>query len=328
MSGLACSRSDSICRWLGVAKRALPWIGPALAAGAIAVLQGGSGGNGDGSLFVDAGRTLLSADWSRAFAWSGIQAGPLQLVLFGSIGRSDLVLAIVIAMATAALVVEAARAVDVTNPALLSGLGFLAVLVGLTRVGYETGHPADAAIPLVWILAAAEARRGRVLLAGVVLGLCAGLETWGILGVAVLALAPRRRDWVVGAVAAAAVAGALFLPFILAGHFAMGSYRWQVTAGSLMSLAVPSGTAFGWPLRIAQGAFAVGAGLCAVRLLRHSLHALWVVPLAIVAGRLVLDPVLYAYYLAGLQGPIFVGAAAGASRVIELRRNHLHASIS
>jgi hypothetical protein len=83
---------------------------------------------------------------------------------------------------------------------------------------------------------------------------------------------------------------------------------------------LPLGTAFGWPFRILQGALAVGAGVGAARLLRHSRHALWVVPLAVVAARLLLDPVLNAYYLAALQGPIFVGAAAGASRVIGLRK--------
>jgi hypothetical protein len=284
------------------------------------MIQGGSGANGDGSLFVGAGRTLLSGDWSRALSQANVQAGPLQLLLFGSIGRSDVALAVVVAMATALLVVAAAKAVDVTSPALLSGLGFLAVAVGLTRMGYEYGHPADAAVPLIWILAAAEARRNRVLLAGALVGLCAGLETWGILGVAVLAVAPRRRDGAIGAVVAAAVAGALFLPFILAGHFATGSYRWLVTAGTVMSLVLRPGTTFGWPDRIVQGAFAVSAGLYAARLLRQSPHALWVVPLAIVAARLLLDPVLYAYYLAGLQGPIFLGAAVGASRVIVLRK--------
>jgi hypothetical protein len=301
-------------------RRALPWVGPAFAAAAVAVLQGGSGGNGDGSLFVGAGRTLLSADWSRAFSQPSVQAGPLQLVLYGSIGRSNVAVAVVIAMATAVLVVAAARGVGVRSLPLLTFLGFLAVVVGLTRQGYEYGHPADAILPLIWILAAAEARRDRVLLAGLLVGLSSGLETWGILGVAVLALAPRLRDAAIGVLAATVVVGALYLPFVLAGHFAMGSYRWQVTVGSAVSLVLPVGSGFGWPLRILQGALAVGAGVAAARLLRQSPHALWVVPLVVVAARLLLDPVLNTYYLAALQGPIFVGATLGAAGVIALRR--------
>jgi len=44
------------------------------------------------------------------------------------------------------------------------------------------------------------------------------------------------------------------------------------------------------------------------------------VPLAVVGARLLLDPVLLSYYLAALQGPVFVGAALLASRAIVLRR--------
>jgi hypothetical protein len=271
-------------------------------------------------MFVAAGRTLLSSDWSRAFANRSIQAGPLQLALFGSVGRSGEALAILLATATALLVVAAARVLGVTRPALLAAAGLLAVGAGLTRTGYEVGHPADALLPLLWILAAADARRGRTIRAGLLVGLSAGLETWGILGVAVLALAARRRDAGAGAAAAAAVAAALFLPFVLAGHFAMGSYVWHVLPPSPLSLLVPQNTAFSWPLRLLQGALAVGAGVGAARLLRRSPHALWVVPFAIVGVRLLLDPVFLSYYLAGLQGPVFAGAALIASRVIVLRR--------
>lgn len=298
--------------------RAAPWVVPAAAASVVALLQGGIGL--DSALFVDAGKTLLSADWSRAFSHASTQAGPLQLAVFGSIGRSGMALAIVLAAVTSLLVVAAANAVGTKQRALVGGIGVLAVVAGLTRVGYETGHPADAMLPLIWILAAAEARRGRALLAGLLVGLCAGIETWGILGVGVLAVAPRRRDGITGWAAAAAVAAALFLPFLLTGHFAMGTYRWQVTPPSALSLVLPPGTAFGWPLRIAQGALAVSAGLAASRVLRHSPHVLWVAPLAVVAARLLFDPQLLSYYLAGVQGPVFVGAALGASRVVVLRK--------
>jgi hypothetical protein len=271
-------------------------------------------------MFVAAGRTLLSSGWSRSFANRSIQVGPLQLVLFGSIGRSGEALAILLATATALLVVAAARALGVTRPALLAAAGLLAVGAGLTRTGYAVGHPADAMLPLLWILAAVDARRGRALRAGMLIGLSAGLETWGILGVAVLALAPRRRDAAAGAAAAGAMVSALFLPFVLAGHFAMGSYVWHVLSPSPLSLLVPQNTSFGWPLRVLQGALAVDAGVVATQLLRRSPHALWVVPFAIVGVRLLLDPIFLSYYLAGLQGPLFAGAALLASRVIVLRR--------
>jgi hypothetical protein len=56
----------------------------------------------------------------------------------------------------------------------------------------------------------------------------------------------------------------------------------------------------------------VSAGAAVARLLRHSERALWVVPLAIVAARLLLDPLLISYYLAAPKGPVFVGTAMDA----------------
>ena len=269
--------------------------------------------------FVQAGHTLLSSHWSRAFSASSIQVGPLQLALYGSVGRSLEALAVVLATATALLVVATTRAVGVKNPALLGAAGLLAVGGGLTSAAYSAGHPADTLIPLFWILAAADARRGHTLRAGLVIGLCAGLETWAILGVAVLALSARGRDARRGTLVAAAVASALFLPFVVGGHFAMLAYQWHVRPPSPMSLLVPDGTTFGWPLRLAQGVIAVTAGVAVVWLLRHSPHALWAAPLAIVVARLQFDPLLFMYYLAAPQGPILVGAMLGASRLRLLR---------
>jgi hypothetical protein len=295
------------------ARFVLTWLVP-VAAAWVAASRNLSLGD-DGALFVRAGRTLLSSHWSHAFAVPTVQAGPVQLMLFGSLGRSGWALSLVLATGIVLLVVAAARRVGVESPALLCGVGVLAAATGLTGVGYTWGHPADAVLPLLWIFAAAEARRGRALRAGLIVGLSAGLETWGTLGVAVLALAPSRRQAGAGALVAAGVALALFLPFMLGGHFEMWSFRWFVYRPSPMSMLVAPGTQYGWPLRLAQGALAVGAGVAVARLLRHSPHALWAVPLAIVAAKLLLDPDLYSYYLAAPQGPIFVGAALGASRL-------------
>jgi hypothetical protein len=284
------------------------WVVP-LAAAVVDELRHGGVVGGDTHLFVSAGRTLLSDRWRDAFSSPTVQAGPLQLAFFGSVGRSQVALALVLATATVLLLLVAARTAGVTNPVLLGGVGLLGVVFGLTRAG---GHPADAMLPLIWILAAVDARHGHARRAGFLVGLSAGLETWGILGVAVLALAPRRREAAVGTVAAAGTALALFLPFVLGGHFSMLSFEWRVSPPSPLSLFLPAGTPFGWSLRLAQGAAAVSAGAAVARLLRHSEHALWVVPLAIVAARLLLDPLLIPYYLEAPKGPAFVGTAMGA----------------
>ena len=62
----------------------------------------------DAQSFVQAGRTLLSSHWDRAFSASDIQAGPLQLALYGSLGRWPLALAFLLSTATALLVIVAA----------------------------------------------------------------------------------------------------------------------------------------------------------------------------------------------------------------------------
>ena len=292
-------------------RRILAWAVPAAAAAAVAPFARGNGG--DSPMFAAAGRTLLSSHWNRTFADSGIQVGPLQLALFGSVGRSLLVLAIVLGAAAALLVVAAARGVGIERPGLLAAIGLVAVATGLTRAGFDAGHPADTLLPLLWILAAVDARRGHVLRAGTIVGLGAGLETWSLLGVAVLLLAPRLRDAARGAAVAAGAAAVLFLPFVAAGHFEMGRYHWYVSSQSLMSIVVAPGTAVGWPLRLAQGAVAVGAGLAVARVARGSRHALWLVPAVVVLARLLLDPLGSGYYFVGIEGPALVGIALVAA---------------
>jgi hypothetical protein len=293
-------------------KRLLAWTIPVAAAAAVAPVARGNGG--DAWLFVAAGRTLLSAHWSRAFADPSIQVGPLQLVLFGSVGRSQVALAVVLGAAAAVLVLAAARACGVERPGILAGLGVAAVATGLTRAGFDAGHPADTLLPLLWILAAAEARRGRTLRAGAIVGLGCGLETWSLLGLAVLVLAPRRRDALVGAAAAAGVAASLFSPFVAAGHFEMGAYRWAVSSQSLVSALVAPGTPVGWPVRLAQGGVALAAGLGVARIARGSRHSLWLVPAVVVLARLLLDPLDSGYYFVGIEGPALVGLALVAAR--------------
>ena len=307
----------------GLLCQVLAWTTPAAAAAAVAYLQSyhfndfnyGS----DGTYFVRYGQVLLSSHWDRAFSNPDIQVGPLQLAFFGSLANEEITIAIVLGVVTALLVVAAARAAGVRNAALLCGVGLTAVVTGLTRVVDRSGHPADAMLPLIWVIAADQARRDHRWRAGLLIGLCAGVETWGILGVAVFALAPRLRDAAVSTLVAAATAVALFLPFMLGGHFEMLSLVWKVDQPSLMSLLVPVGTHFGWPLRLVQAAVAVGAGIAVARALRHSPHAIWVPPLFVVAARLLLDPLLNSYYPSAAEGLILVGAAVGAAHWPRLR---------
>src|SRR5207247_7410213 len=105
-------------------------------------------------------------------------------------------------------------------------VGLLAVGAGLTHIAFVDGHPAEAIVPLLWVLAAIWAREDRVVLAGAVLGLSAGLELWGVLGVPVLLLAPRPRRALAGALVEAAVGVGLFARLSLAGSWQMFQDEW------------------------------------------------------------------------------------------------------
>lgn len=307
----------------GLLEQILAWTIPAAAAAALAVDQSyrfnefnyGS----DGTFWVRYGQVLLSSHWDRAFSNPEIQVGPLQLAFFGSLANKEMTIAILLGVVTALLVVAATRAAGVRNAALLCVVGLFAVVIGLTRIPDRSGHPADVMLPLIWVIAADQARRNHRLRAGLLIGLCAGVETWGILGVAVFAFAPRLRDAAVSTLVSAGIALALFLPFMLGGHFEMLFLGWKVDQPSLMSLIVPVGTHFGWPLRLVQAMVAVSAGIAAARALRHSPHAIWIPPLVIVAARLLLDPLLNSYYPSAGEGLILVGAAVGAAHWTRLR---------
>jgi hypothetical protein len=295
-----------------VSKRLLLWVGPAAAAAALEHVVRTEGG--DTWMFVNAGRVLLSANWSHAFADQGTQVGPLQLALYGSAGRWPGALAMLLAATAALLVMAAARAAGVEYPRLLALAGIAAVATGLTTHVFDAGHPANGLLPLLWIAAAVEARRGRALRAALVVGLSAGFETWGILGLAVLALAPSLRSAARAALVAGCIAALLYLPFVASGHFAMERYDWQIASDSLLGHVFAAGTAFGWPLRLAQGAAVLVIGVIAARLGRGSVHAVWFVPMSIVLARLALDPQEHGYYFDGVQATALVALTLVAAR--------------
>jgi hypothetical protein len=173
-------------------------------------------------------------------------------------------------------------------------------------------------LPLLWIVAAAEARRGRMMRAAAIVGLSAGFETWGVLGIAVLAFAPTVRDALRAVPVAVGIVAFMFLPFVLAGDFAMLGYHWMIMGRSLLGHVVEPGTSFGWPFRLAQGGLAVAAGVGVARAARRSPHALWLVPLVVVLVRIALDPMDSGYYFDGIQAPALAGLVLVAARGLRL----------
>jgi hypothetical protein len=279
----------------------------ALAAGLALLVQPGD--TGDLPFFVHTSEKLFSADWANVFANPDVQVGPLQLLLF-RLGDLAGILALLVQVGVAALLwIVVGRLLAGRDLRVQFVIGLAAVALGLTYGAYQDGHPAQVVVPLLWVLAGLDAREGRTLRAGVLVGLSAGFELWGLLGAVVFVLTPRVRTALSGLATEALVAGALFLPFVIVGEFRMFEYRWRVNGDTLLSLVLDPGTRFTWTMRVLQGtlALAVGAGLAWP--LRRSLHAVWLAPLGTVAVRLALDPVRYPWYWLAVETLALLGAA-------------------
>jgi len=283
------------------------WL-PVLAAAAVVAVLDRRSDAGDLLYFVHQGERLLSAHWADTFADPTLQSGPLQLVLTGA-ARSTEVLAFVVELGVAALLLFILGQLGVSTR-WQAVLGLAAVALGLTHGAFVDGHPAAAFSPLIWILAGLEARRGRPLRAGALVGLSAGLELWGVLGAPVLLLAPRLRDAVRGWATEAAVVAGLLAPFVLAGKFGMFDYEWRVAHDTLLGVFLPAGTHFGWSLRLLQAGVACALGAGVALRLRRSVHAVWLVPLVVVSARIALDPLAYGWYWLEAEALALAGAGA------------------
>jgi hypothetical protein len=290
----------------------LAWFPPLGAAALVALFS--TRDPADLPYFAHAARTLFSSRWLETFADPSLQVGPLLLAFVGMgdrIGGLSF-LAYAIQIGLAALLVFALGRLLAGRPhkiAVQAGVGLGAVALGLTADAYAFGHPAQMAVPLLWLLAGLEAREGRTARAGLFLGLSAGLEPWGVLGAPALLLAPAFRTALKGVAVQTGAIAALYLPFLLAGDFRMFEHRWKVEGWTLVRMVLPAGSDFPWTLRLVQGAAALGVGAAVALALRRSARAVWAVPLVIVAVRLVLDPTLYSWYWVEAETVVLLGVA-------------------
>jgi hypothetical protein len=252
----------------------------------------------DADGFAAAGRTMLSPAWRHTYGSSWVQAGPFELMLC-LLGRTIGVnatgepIALNTIGAAALLVVACPVLRGRWKPVLVVGIGALGL--GIVSDMYEIGHPSELFISLVWLLAARAARRDQALLAGLLLGLSAGFETWGLLGAPVLLLIPRLRGSILAGATALAVAAAIFAPFALGGDFHMFDLHWAI-AGGLDARLFGQDHTFSWAMRLAEAVIVVGAGSALAVAIRRFGASVWILPAATSICRLLLDPVRYGYY--------------------------------
>lgn len=253
----------------------------------------------DADGFANGGRVLLSARWQHTYADSWLQAGPFEqlICVFGRVaGVTAAGEPVALNMVGALALLLVARRVLGRDWKSLLYVGVGATFLGIISDLYAIGHPSELFIALTWIVAARAARRDAVLLAGVLLGLSAGLETWGLLGAPILFLIPSFRRTVLAGIVALVVAAAIYLPFAVGGDFHMFDLHWSIAAGFVARIYGQS-SPYTWHMRLAEAVIVVAFGSAlALALRRRTSAAVWVVPAATSILRLFLDPVRYPYY--------------------------------
>jgi hypothetical protein len=288
--------------------------------------------------FGPGGEHLLTGRWGAIYDDPALQAGPFELVPFGIahlLGTAGMVAWTVVLTAYAAItafltaLVLRPRLSSDLRSSVLAAVGTAVLSVAGTTQTWPLGHPSEALVPLLWGIAGRLALRDRPALAAAVVAASAGFEVWGVLGAPVVLLAARPR-LVRSMLAGVGVLAVLWVPFVLAGPFEMLSFAWSVSARSLVHVLQPQTVLFPWALRLAQALVAVGAGSAVALLLRwrNGAWGPWAVVVAVVAGRLVLDPMTAAYYgvpaMVGAVGALvlaahradLLGAAAAAAALV------------
>ena len=289
----------------------------------VAVLDGrGSFEVQDPSLFISAGKKLLSLHPLDAFADKTVQEGPLALAFWGLIGYvADLInvdprmvasIAINVGF-TLAVVFTIRRAVEEADrPSVDLELFATAIVLlgGLTWTMLSTGHIAEGLIPLLWFHAARCARRDEPERAAVLLALSTGLKLWGILGLPILLLLPDRTLRKLGTGFAIALAlTALCYWHFLAGATAPLHYEWEIARTSPIHALFPDSTSFTWQMRVAQSATVVVIGGVLALWAGRRRHSLWAVPAGLVGAKLLLDPIVFSYYPLSVEVLALVAAA-------------------
>jgi hypothetical protein len=280
--------------------------------------------------FRPAGEAILRGDLATPYADSQMQAGPGQLVLdvlllgwnHGGEWAWSITRALVlwVFLLTFVLLSRPRGSTRVQRVASLV-LVLVLVLVHQASEFYRWGHWWHLPVGLLMAWAAGTAASSRWVQTGVLLGVAMWFEPFAVVGLAVLMLSPGV--WV--ALRAAVVAGVVgvlaYLPFVLAGSFAMGRRVLAVSPGTWAAVVWGSDTRIvvDFRLRVIQTLAAVAIAGLIIWLMRSSvpLPALALVAAATaVCARIALEPFWWPYYSII---PLCFLAAAGL-RLAFLRR--------
>lgn len=295
-------------RWLGAACDRLAryrW-GALILLALIPALSGAGGGSEDLAFFIRAAHRLFSPHWGSVFAFPSLQSGPLQLLVYGGV---DYLARLIHVKPQDVYAVVMQLTVTIGAPSLVSRFrldgtlarrryqlltGLLIAYIGLVTNAWWWGHSAEILIPLLWVIAANSLARGRPGLAGVLIGISSGIETWGILGVTLLAGVDRWRDGLRTALTTGLACVVLYGPFVVLGRFGMFRMRWEVVPGTLVAMI--SGRWFPWDLRLFQAGAAVCVGALVLRYSSRPLLKWLDALLTVLLVRMLFDPLMFNYY--------------------------------
>jgi hypothetical protein len=310
---------------------------PMLAVAAVAVAlieRRATGPSSDGGYFASAGRDLLSTHGLHVYASSGLQAGPLQLALFGVLSHLtswlhlpfDSTYAVISTLASTAVIVGGVRLLRrrvglAESPAAELVIGVLAIAWLVATEAYTSGHPAELIVPALWIAAAALAYEGKAGWAGTLVGVGAGFETWALLGLPVLLLAADWRRRLLGLGMAVVTAVLLYVPFLLAGPFRMGDLQWGIARHSLIHAIDPTLANFPWSARLAQAVIVVALGTVAwagIRRDAEPIVAVWLLPAVLAVAKATTEAAGYDWYWLPAQLILLAGCGCvgGLSRQV------------
>lgn len=280
----------------------------------------------DPHLFAGAGERLLSSDWTNTLDDRHVQVGPLHLLFFGLVGKVaaftgidyllllSLAVQVPLALGAAYVADRLARSSGSSTPpaaGLLAGLAVLAL--AHTWTAFQSAQLGEVVVPLLWMLAAVEARRDRAWAAGILIGVATGFKLWALLGLPLLLVASRRRS-LVGVACWIGVTAILWGPFFVLGDVSLLDYRWPLWEGSLFRALDPDGIYMTWWMRLLQGAIVVSVGAVGVVLGRRGSISLWLVPTVLIGVKVLLDPAFWYWYWLGIEVSMVVGAAVALTR--------------
>jgi hypothetical protein len=273
--------------------------------------QAVSGPGGDAGVFAGAGNTLLSANWAHTFASPVLQSGPVFVLLEGIGLRLSSAVGLqywfggglVTALVSAVLMVAACRAVfgvyklsNRTTAAREFAMCMVFAVTGGLWVVAMYAHPDDLLVTLLLLIAASHAAGGRHGRAGAIFGLAVGVKLWAVIAIAVLLVRASRRTAARAGLTAMAAAALCYGPFVAAGRFEMFHGSWQIEHDAPLNLLFHEGSDFSWQLRLFQAALATSVGLLVLARTRGRNCAVWLVPAAAIAARLLVDPRNIPYY--------------------------------